>query len=237
MIKALLSAATILATSMAFSGCEINLDHGGPVEHSTQSVDLDKSEMARVEIHMGAGELHLDGGSPKLMDADFAYNIPSWKPEVRYQSSGFRGDLTIEQPHGVSVRSNVTYKWNIHLNDQLPMDVVTHLGAGEARLNLGDVNLRSLEVHMGVGELRLDLRGKPRRDYSVQVHGGVGHATIYLPSDVGVVADASGGIGHIEMRGLEQRNGEWVNPAHEHAPVTIHLNVSGGVGDIQVIAE
>lgn len=233
MFKALLPVAALLA----FTGCEFNVDHGGPVEHATQSIDLDKSEMARVEVHMGAGELNLDGGSPKLMDADFQYNIPSWKPEVRYTSSGFRGDLTIEQPHGGSMRSNVTYKWNIHLNDQLPMDVVTHLGAGEARLNLGEMNLRSLEVHMGVGELRLDLRGKPQRDYSVQVHGGVGHATIYLPSNVAVVAEASGGIGHIEMRGLEQRNGEWINPAHERAAVTIHLNVSGGVGDIQVIAE
>jgi hypothetical protein len=233
MKKALLAAAGVVA----LCGCVINIEHGGPVEHATKSVDLDKSEMARVEIKMGAGELQLEGGSPKLMDADFAYNIPSWKPEVHYESSGFRGQLTIEQPHGVSMRSNVTYKWNIHLNDQLPMDVVTHLGAGEARLDLGAVNLRSLEVHMGVGELRLDLRGKPTRDYSVQVHGGVGHATIYLPDDVGVEAEASGGIGHIEMRGLEKHDEVWINPAHRHAPVTIHLNVSGGVGDISVIAE
>ena len=53
MIRALLSTAAVLA----LSGCEINIEHGGPVEHATQSVDLDKSEMARVEIRMGAGEL------------------------------------------------------------------------------------------------------------------------------------------------------------------------------------
>ena len=37
------------------------------------------------------------------MDADFAYNVPSWKPVVHYESSSFRGQLTIEQPHGVSM--------------------------------------------------------------------------------------------------------------------------------------
>ena len=229
--------ALLAAAVVALCGCEMNVERGGPVQHATRSIDLDKSEMARIEIRMGAGELQLEGGSEKLMEADFAYNVPSWRPEVRYESSGFRGDLVIEQPHGVNMRSNLTYKWNIRLNDQLPLDVVTHLGAGEARMELGEVNLRSVEVHMGVGELRLDLRGKPRRDYSVEVHGGVGHATIYLPGDAGVVAQARGGIGHIEMRGLEKRDDEWINPAHQHAPATIHLNVSGGVGDISVIAE
>ena len=232
MTRALLAAATVV-----ICGCQINVEHGGPVEHATQSIDLDKSEMARVEIKMGAGELQVDGGSPKLMDADFAYNVPSWKPLVRYEPSGFRSELTIEEPHGVSMRSNITYKWNIRLNDQLPLDVVTHLGAGEARLDLGELNLRSVEVHMGVGELRLDLRGKPTRDYSVEVHGGVGHATIYLPSDVGVEAEAHGGIGHIDMRGLEKRDDRMDQPRARHAPVTIHLNVSGGVGEISVIAE
>lgn len=222
---------------MALSGCTVDLEHEGPVQHATQSVDLDKAEMARVEIKMGAGELQVDGGSPKLMDADFAYSAPSSKPEVRYESSGFRGELTIEEPHSGALRSNHTYRWNIRLNDQLPLDVVTHLGAGEARLNLGELSLRSLEVHQGVGDLRLDLRGKPTRDYSVEVHGGVGHATIYLPSDAAIEAQAKGGIGHIEMRGLERRDDQWINPAHRHGPVTIRLNVSGGVGDISVIAE
>jgi hypothetical protein len=232
-MKAMLAA----LVALALSGCEINVERGGPVEHSTQTVELDKSDVVHVDIHMGAGELRLEGGSAKLMDADFAYNIPSWKPEVRYDSGGFRGELSISQPHAAHIRSNVNYKWNIRLTDRLPLDVETHLGAGEARLDLGSVELRSLDVHMGVGELRMDLRGNPQRDYSVQVHGGVGHATIYLPNDVGVAAEATGGIGHIEMRGLEKRNGEWVTPGHPHKPVTIRLTVTGGIGDISVIAE
>src|ERR1039458_5551387 len=37
---------------------------------------------------------------------------------------------------------------------------------------------------MGVGELHMDLRGKPKHDYDVRIHGGVGEATIHLPRDV-----------------------------------------------------
>ena len=33
-------------------------------------------------------------------------------------------------------------------------------------------NVRSIELHMGVGEVKLDLRGKPKKDYSVNIRGG-----------------------------------------------------------------
>jgi hypothetical protein len=229
--------ALLAVAAFATCGCDINVEHTGPVEHETRSVELDKSEMARVEIKMGAGELTVDGGSPKLMDADFAYNIPSWRPVVKYTAAGFRGNLTVEQPHGSHSRGHMTYKWNLHLNDKVPMDVVTELGAGEARMNMGSLDLRSLQVHMGVGELRLDLRGKPSRDYSVAINGGVGQATVYLPREVGVTANAVGGIGNISVSGLEKRDGRWINPAHENSPVTIHVDVHGGIGEIRLVAD
>jgi len=229
-----------LAVALAFTlaGCVIDFDQRtGPDQHETQSIDLDKSEMVRVEIKLGAGELTVDGGASKLMDGDFTYNIPSWKPSVNYTASSFRGTLRIEQPRGAHGGSHVNYKWNVRLNDKVPMDISAEFGAGEARMNLGSLDLRSVHVNMGVGEARLDLRGKPSRDYTVEINGGVGTATVYLPHDVGVIAKAAGGIGSISVRGLEKRGGEYINPAHENAPVTIHLDVHGGVGEINLIAE
>lgn len=228
--------ALLAAAAIALGGC-VDFEATGPERHESQSIDLDKAEMARVELKMGAGELTVDSGSPKLMDADFAYNIPSWKPIVNYSSTGFRGNLTIQQPSGSHGGSHADYKWNVRLNNTIPMDVEAELGAGEARLNLGDLNLRSVRVNMGVGEVRLDLRGKPARDYSVEINGGVGQATVYLPADTGVIANAAGGIGNISVSGLEKRNGHWINPAHENAPVTIHVDVHGGVGEIRLVAE
>jgi hypothetical protein len=229
--------AWLLATVLVLSGCYF--DHVGPLEHSTQSVELDKSEMVNVELRMGAGELRVEGGSARLMEADFTCNIPSWKPIVNYDSSSFRGRLTVEQPAGIRGGGGPgsTYKWDLRLNNDRAIDMVAHLGAGEARLDLGSLNLRRVEINMGVGELRLDLRGTPKRDYDVKIKGGVGQATVRLPSDVGVDATATGGIGDIQVRGLEKRDGRWINPAHQHAPVTIHLDVSGGVGNITISAE
>jgi hypothetical protein len=229
--------ALVVAGAVALSGCVVNTDFGGPAQHFDQSIDLDKSEMARVEIKMGAGELKVEGGASKLMDAGFDYNVSSSKPSVHYNASSFRGELLIEQPSGFHGGKNSTYKWDIHLNDKLPIDFVTHLGAGEAHMNLGSMNLRSVEVHMGVGQVELDLRGKPTHDFNVEIHGGIGQAIVHLPASVGIVANAAGGIGDIEVRGLEKNNGHWTNAEYEHSPVTIHLDVKGGIGNITLIAE
>jgi hypothetical protein len=193
--------------------------------------------MVRVELKMGAGDLRVEGGSPKLMDGDFEYNIPSWKPDVRYNATGFRGELVIEQPSNSKGSSNTTYKWNVHFNDKLPLDVTTHLGAGEAHMNLGSVNLRNLVLQLGVGEVDVDLRGKPTHDYNVRIDGGIGEASVHLPAGVGIVATAAGGIGNIDVRGLEKHDGQWTNAAYQHSPVTIHLDVKGGIGNITLTAE
>jgi hypothetical protein len=225
---------------LLLAGCASRVVPSGPAQHETQSIGLDKAEMVRVELHMGAGELNVEGGSPKLLDADFTYDNPALKPIVHYTPSTFRGQLNISQPNVQSTGPDSQYEWKLKLNNQLPLDVVTHLGAGNADMNLGALTLRSVQVHMGVGNLDMNLRGNPQRDYDVEIHGGVGNATVRLPATVGVVADASGGIGNIEARGLEKHGGRWVNRAYQESKVNIrviHVDIKGGVGNITLVSE
>ena len=223
-----------LAAFGLLAGCSVNIENHGPSRHTTKSVELDRSEIVRASLKMGAGELSVSGGSSNLMDGDFEYQTA--EPAVSYHSSGVRGDLTVEEPTGGKLNSG-DYKWNLRLNDKVPMDFVAHLGAGEAHLKIGGLVLRSVEVHMGVGQLDLDLRGYPTRDYDVQIHGGVGEANVYLPANAAISANAKGGIGEITTGGLEKRGGRWVNPKHEHAPATIRMEIAGGVGSIHLITE
>jgi hypothetical protein len=219
-------------------GCDISTVPAGPAEHESQSVELDKSEMARVELRMGAGNLNIKGGSPKFVEADFTYNVASWKPQFRYTNTGVRGDLIIEQPSHSHVHGGTTnYTWDLRFNDEKPLDLTIHFGAGEANLNLGGLSLRSVDVEMGVGELQLDLRGNPKRSYDVRIRGGVGEATVHLPKDVGIEADAQGGIGGIDATGLRKEEGHYVNDAYQSAKTKIHLDIRGGIGSINLIAE
>ncbi len=206
----------------------------GPTRTERQSVELDNSELVRVELKMGAGELNVRGGSSQLMDGEFTYNRPSSKPYINYNASGFRGTLRVEEPSGTHT-GHTKYRWDVQLNDSKPLDLQVDFGAGEGRLDLATLNLRSVEVHMGVGELRVDLRGTPKNDYDVNLRGGVGEVTVYLPRDVGIVAEAHGGIGGINARGLDKRDGRYINQAYGHAKTTVRLDIKGGIGAINLV--
>jgi hypothetical protein len=228
----------LLAGALCLGGCAFDVTPAGPEEHETRVVERDNAELVRVTLKMGAGDLNVRGGAPKLMQGDFTYNVPSWKPEVRYNNTGVRGDLTIEQGGKSHTHSgNLKYQWDVALNDEVPLDLNVDFGAGKAHLDLGSLSLRTVKVDMGVGEMRMDLRGNPKRDYTVRVDGGVGQATLLLPANVGISAEAVGGIGGIKTQGLRSEAGHWVNDAFDHAKVKITVSVHGGVGSINLIAE
>jgi len=210
----------------------------GPVQTESRAVELGGAESARVEVRMGAGDLNIAGGAQKLMEAEFRYDRPSWKPDVRYDVSGLKGVLTIQQPQGHSFNTgNAKNEWNLKLNNDARIDMTVALGAGEGHLDLGTLALKGLDIEMGAGELRVDLRGSPRRSYDVRIRGGVGDANIYLPNKAGIIADVKGGLGAISAHGMEQRGDSYVNSAYQKSEITIHLDVKGGIGSINLYAE
>ncbi len=218
----------------------------GPLQHESQSVELSafeksKAERLNLDLRMSAGELQLKGGAVQLMEADFTFQDPQMKPIVRFTPGALHSELSIEEPHVITTSGR--YEWSLRLRDGIPLDLTTNLGAGNVDMKLGTLALRNVEIHMGVGNLDLDLRGTPQQhdtpphDYDVQVKGGVGNATIYLPAHVNIVANAKGGVGNISARGLEKHNGQWFSKGAADAKVNVHLDIKGGVGNIDLIAE
>jgi hypothetical protein len=226
----------LIPAVIGLGGC-IMRDRAGPIEYSGKTLEPDSSEMVHVELHMGAGELHVTDGSQKLLRADFAYNVPDWKPDVRYTTSGGKGNLVIRQPETHTFTGNSKYRWDLQLSNKVPMDVEAHLGAGQGRLDLGSLQLRGVVIHMGVGELDMDLRGEVKHSYNVAIHGGVGQATVRLPSEAAIYAEAHGGIGSINVKGLRSRGGHWESDAWDRAGNKIRVEVHGGIGEIRLIAD
>ena len=229
----------VIIGALALSGCNVSMEPSGPPQTDHSAIDLDKAEIVNAKFHMGVGELTVQGGSAKLLEGDFTYSIPSWKPEVKYSSTGFRGTLTIDQPSmskGINANSN-EYKWAVKLNDKVAQDLEFTVGVGVSKLDLSTLNIRSLDVKMGVGDLEVNLRGKPQKDYTVTIKGGVGEARIFLPKDIGVIANASGGLGGVDTTGMTKDGNQYVNEAYKKSPVTIRLTIEGGVGAIKLMCE
>ena len=228
-----------MAGALALTACSVNMESAGPITTDHSVIELDKAEIVNTKFHMGVGEMNVQGGSLKLLEGDFSYSIASWKPEVKYSSTGFRGTLTIDQPSkakGMNTNGG-DYKWDVKLNDKVAQDFEFVIGVGVSKLDLSTVNIRSLDVKMGVGDLNLNLRGKPQKDYTVSIKGGVGNADIKLPKDVGVFATASGGLGGVDTVGMTKDGNQYVNEAYKKSPVTIRLTIEGGVGAIKLISE
>ncbi len=72
-----------------------------------------------------------------------------------------------------------------------------HMGAGENKIDLSTLDIRSAEIHLGAGRVDLDLRGLPGHDREVSLNGGVGEARIRVTRDANAVATAKGGLGEI----------------------------------------
>jgi hypothetical protein len=230
--------AGVLCPIWFLAGCAVTVDSTGPTQYDVRSFERGSVKELHLDLNMGAGDLKVGTGTHKLAQAYFTYNVPGWKPEVRFDPQGARGNLTLRQPdhHGPTFGASKN-EWDLRLSQDVPLYATVNFGAGHAQLDLGSLPLRDVQVNMGVGKLDMDLRGDPKEDYNVRIHGGVGEATVRLPASAGVYAEASGGIGSVEARNLIKIDSHWVNEAYANAKVKIHLTAEGGVGSIRLIGE
>jgi N-terminal domain of toast_rack, DUF2154 len=208
----------------------------GEMQRESQSIQAENAQSVRANLKIGAGELNVSGGADALMEADFSYNVAEWKPKVNYDVSGETGKLIVKQGSGggVNLGGDARNEWDIRLNDQVPTTLSVQMGAGESDLDLDDLTLTGLELEMGAGRTTIDLTGDYDRDFVASIQGGVGQATVQLPSEVGVRVEAQGGLGEINAEGLQKEGEAYVNDAYGDSEVTLDIDIQGGVGQINL---
>src|SRR4051812_27443929 len=166
----------------------------GKMQEESKYVDLKNADSVRAQLKMGAGEVHLSGGADQLMDGDFSYNVSEWKPKVSYDVSDKKGELLVKQgsANGGSLDGKARNEWDITMNDEVPTDLVVQMGAGKSDLDLDSLTLTGLDLKIGAGKSTVDLTGDYAHSFDASLEGGVGQATVMLPSEVGVKAKAEG---------------------------------------------
>jgi hypothetical protein len=210
----------------------------GPLQSENISVPLGDAKSVNAQVMMGVGKLNLTGGANDLMNAGFVYNLASWKPEVSYTITNGTGALKVSQPSSgsKSFSKGVRYEWNISLNNDVPIDLRTLLGAGDGNLRLGGMSLTGLTVQSGAGNVTLDLSGVWNRDLNASVDAGIGDLIIIVPQYTGTMINASQGIGSIEIgSGLKSQDGVYINDAYGKTAVTLRINVRSGIGKIRLM--
>jgi hypothetical protein len=251
----LLLAVVVLFVSPSCSLSEIRVVVGD-LRTKSETVELDDADSVNVEILMAAGELVISGGVNELLQADFLYNVAELEPEVDYSN----GTLTILTPE-VDVRvdslwdlDDYHYEWDLNLNDDVPIEMIIEMGAGEANLELGSLSLTSLtletgaadttvdlsgstslsslNIEQGVGEVTLNLTGNWQDDLNADISSGVGDLTLQVPSDICVRVDIRGGLIDVDTRGMSRDGNEYINDACGESDVTLRIDINADIGDI-----
>ena len=246
-------------------GCDVaNKQKVGEMQSESKSVSLESFRgpetgvtFAHVQLKMDAGELNVTDGADGLMEADFSYNVPAWKPKVSYRPWGEVGPLLVKQGNAESARlsGDARNVWDIRLNDEVPTHLEVEMGAGESYLDLDSLNLgghpaarTDLTVGMGAGETTVDLTGDYRSSLDAIIQRGNGEATVLLPSEKGVRVTPQGGLGgnvgeinlaKINAKGLQRvsdasLDDSYVNDAYGESRETLRVVVQGGVGEINL---
>lgn len=224
----------IVVLTLLFGGIWACYPTGEPQEES-RTIELGQAESVELYLKMGAGELRLYGGAKELMDGSFLYNVERWKPEIDYTISGSRGLLEIRQGKKSGVPMGKTRnRWDISLNDDVPIDFRVDFGAGEGNLDLRGLTLKSLDIDMGVGSLTVDLTGEREQDLDVSIEGGIGSATVYLPDDIGVRVKVDKGIGSVHARSMNKEENVYTNDVFGKTEVLIDMEIEAGIGSIDL---
>ncbi len=225
----------MLGLTLWLAGCEFDNVVTGPVKNEAISLDLNNAQRANINFVMRAGELEVRSGASKLLEGNVEYNVPSWRPRVTDNNNGQTADVSIVQPERGHSGGNFRNRWDFELNNSVLLNLELNCGAGRARLELGDLNLQNVNLHIGAGEVDLDLEGHPSHGYEVNIAGGVGKVIIRLPRNVGIRAEAHGGLGSIEVQGLTKHDDYYSNDLYGKGNVNLNIRVEGGIGEIRIL--
>jgi hypothetical protein len=206
------------------------------MRNESRSIQPEDAKTVRAHLMMGAGELKVGGAADTLVEADFSYNVADWKPQMDYDVNDDVGELTVKQGSGDDGRlgGGARNEWDLRLNDDVPTGLVVEMGAGESDLDLDSLSLTGLDLEMGAGETTVDLTGDYAQDFDASIEGGVGEATVLVPSEVGVRVRAEGGLGKINAEGFQREGEAYVNDAYGDSDVSLNVDVRGGVGSINL---
>jgi len=225
----------MLALCLLVVGCA----GAGDMRTETESVELGSADEAKIRVKMDAGELAVAGGAETLMQAIFEYNVDRWQPSVEYSLDGSQGVLFVEQPNAIisTVGRGQTNHWDLRFNNDVPINLEIETGAGEGALDLRGLDLTDLQVSVGAGTTTIDLSSALDHDLSASISGGVGNLSVKLPADMGVRVTASTGIGGLTNSGLSRDGDAFINEAYGVSPHTLFLDITTGVGGIELLAQ
>jgi hypothetical protein len=178
----------------------------GELQTESRFVEQENADSVDLELDMSSGEMNLTGGADKLLDAEFRYNVATWKPEIEYNVIGSQGKLIVRQPRvqGI-VGPNARNEWDLRLKEDVPMDLKIDVSSGNCDFNLDSAMLKSFKIDSSSGNVDVILIGNQSLLNEVNIDMSSGAASLDLsgeyPSLSTLVIKSSSGNVDAELTG------------------------------------
>lgn len=124
--------------------------------------------------------------------------------------------------------------WDLNLSSSVPMQLTISTGVGESTIDLSGLQLTGLKVSSGIGETTVTLPARGR--LSAKVSGGIGELTVIVPQGMAARIHASAGLGDLNVASgrFVRQGGDYVSADYATAQDRIDLDVSGGIGQVNI---
>lgn len=229
----------ILALLLLISSCRfLKTTEIGEPRMIRQAVELGSARAATVRIDMPVGELTVKGGADGLAQGTFRINAVNWEPRMNYGVNGDEGLLVVDKPNAeIPLGGELVNQWDLLLSNTVPIKLEINAAAVEAELDLRGLNLIDLVIEADAGDTIVDLSSALDHDLRVTINGGMGEISVKLPTEMGVQVSADTGIGGLTSGGLMRDGDKYVNDAFGEAAHTLYLDISAGVGAIELLEQ
>ena len=211
--------------------------HQAPLITEAISQPLEGAKQARVTLDAGVARLNLTAGHnpDKLIEGTLRVSKRA-KLKVTYERQGDLGRFKLKQKsRGLGFLSfgKRNPKWDLKLTSEIPVDLEVDTGVGQSDLDLRGMQITSLDVDTGVGQTTVILPAKG--NLKVDMDGGVGEVIIRIPETLAARIHAKSGIGSVDVSGpFKKEGGDWVSDNYATASDKVDLDISGGIGSIDI---
>lgn len=213
----------------------------------TQTVPLDSATAVTAELDMDFGVLNVGSapaGGADLFRGEFSFDDDEWRPAVDYRIEGDTGNLDVQQPGDFrdldfndldDIGQNDGNRWDVQLSPDVPLDLTVDLDTGSSELDLGGLDIRTLDVESNAGEITVDLSGVAwEHDLDAAIDLEAGTIKLIVPSDVGVRIDADTTVGDVDADGFERDGDAYVTAAFGESSVTLRIDIDVTAGEIDL---
>lgn len=217
-----------------------SLSRTPPKESEVASVPLDGATEAHVQIKHGAGRLQVrgEGDGDELISGSFGWGLAK---EIRREGSKLF--VTLRPRHGVfpdvifpwSWTSGGGLDWDVSIRREIPLTLSFETGAGEARLDLSQLQVKDLRIQTGASSTQLTLPQSAGHT-DMRLEAGVASVSVKVPEKVAAKIRTSGGLASIQVdQNRFLPDGEIYKSAeYESAENKVEMRIETGVGSVKV---